>query len=152
MREVEIRVRDLAGASSGDLGVRLIQESFKVGGKLADSSLESGEQQATMALFWGAIGVFKSPSSHRQVEYDDRPPRAKWSCSPTCFCGCSTGSYTAAAPQLVRAALSGGTAPLTPTERALTHRQRAASRSREITPISVGAQDTSANRAGKLQP
>ncbi|HEY5260946.1 MAG TPA: TIGR02391 family protein [Solirubrobacteraceae bacterium] len=71
MREVEIRVRDLAGASTGDLGVPLMQASFRENGPLADSSLESAEQQATMALFWGAIGVFKNPSSHRQVEYDD---------------------------------------------------------------------------------
>ena len=71
MREVEIRVRDLAGASGSDLGVPLMKASFREGGPLANPSLEPGEQQAMMALFWGAIGVFKNPSSHRQVEYDD---------------------------------------------------------------------------------
>ena len=48
-----------------------MKRSFTPGGRLAEPSLDSGEQQATMALFWGAIGVFKNPSSHRQVEYDD---------------------------------------------------------------------------------
>ena len=71
MREVEIRVRDLGGASDADLGVPLMQNSFRDGGALSDSTMEAGERQATMALFWGAIGVFKNPSSHRQVEYAD---------------------------------------------------------------------------------
>lgn len=71
MRQVEIRVRELAGASDADIGVTLMKESFKKGGALADANLEAGEQQATMALFWGAIGVFKNPSSHRQVDFED---------------------------------------------------------------------------------
>jgi uncharacterized protein (TIGR02391 family) len=71
MREVEIRVRDLAGAGNDALGVALMKDAFKNGGPLADAALEAGEQQATMALFWGAIGVFKNPSSHRQVDYED---------------------------------------------------------------------------------
>jgi uncharacterized protein (TIGR02391 family) len=71
MREVEIRVRKFAGASDAEIGVALMKEAFKKGGPLSDPSLEAGEQQATMALFWGAIGVFKNPSSHRQVDFED---------------------------------------------------------------------------------
>lgn len=71
MRQVEIRVRDLAGASAGDLGVALMKDAFGKDGPLTDLDLEPGEQQATMALFWGAIGVFKNPSSHRQVDFAD---------------------------------------------------------------------------------
>lgn len=73
MREVEICVRELAGAGTapGDLGVKLVQREFAEGGSLADPQAEGGERQATMALFWGALGVFKNPSSHREVEFDD---------------------------------------------------------------------------------
>jgi uncharacterized protein (TIGR02391 family) len=72
MREVEIRVRELAGASQSDLGVSLMKHSFKAElGPLAETNADKGEQEATMALFWGAIGVFKNPSSHREVNFDD---------------------------------------------------------------------------------
>jgi uncharacterized protein (TIGR02391 family) len=71
MREVEIRVRKLSKAGEGDIGVPLMQSAFKEGGPLADPRLEPGEREATMALFWGALGVFKNPWSHPQVEYDD---------------------------------------------------------------------------------
>lgn len=71
MRQVEIRVRDLAEASADDIGVPLMKSAFRPGGPLADGNLEAGEQEATMALFWGALGVFKNPSSHRQVEFED---------------------------------------------------------------------------------
>jgi uncharacterized protein (TIGR02391 family) len=70
MREVEIRVRELSGAAEGDIGVSLMQQAFGETGPLADPQQEGGEQQATMALFWGAIGVFKNPSSHREVDYE----------------------------------------------------------------------------------
>jgi uncharacterized protein (TIGR02391 family) len=72
MRAIEIRVRELVGASSSDIGVPLMQRAFKQGdGPLTDASVDPGEQQAMMALFWGAIGVFKNSSSHRQVDLDD---------------------------------------------------------------------------------
>ena len=71
LRQVEIRVRELAGASESSLGVALMKKAFKADGPLADSSLDKGERDATMALFWGAIGVFKNPTSHRQVDYKD---------------------------------------------------------------------------------
>lgn len=71
MRQVEIEVRSRAGAGDADLGVALMKSAFTTGGPLADPRLETGEQQALMALFWGAIGVFKNPSSHRQVDFDD---------------------------------------------------------------------------------
>jgi uncharacterized protein (TIGR02391 family) len=71
LREVEIRVRSLAGASNSDIGVKLMTDAFKAGGPLHDSALDRGESEAIMALFRGAIGVFKNPSSHRQVEFDD---------------------------------------------------------------------------------
>jgi uncharacterized protein (TIGR02391 family) len=49
----------------------MAKEAFRVGGVLADRQMQAAEQQGTMALFWGALAVFKNPSSHRQVDFDD---------------------------------------------------------------------------------
>lgn len=71
MKAVEVRVRALAGASDSAIGVKLMRESFKAGGPLADPDADGGEQVATMELFAGAIGTFKNPTSHRVVTYND---------------------------------------------------------------------------------
>jgi uncharacterized protein (TIGR02391 family) len=71
LREVEIRVRDMSGASESDIGVKLMQWAFGDEGPLRQTGMDEGEQKAMMALFWGAIGVFKNPPSHRQVDFGD---------------------------------------------------------------------------------
>jgi len=71
-KEVEIRVRGKAGYTDNEIGVSLMRKAFKPSdGPLADSSLDQGEQQAVSDLFAGAMGSFKNPSSHRNVEYTD---------------------------------------------------------------------------------
>ena len=40
-------------------------------GPLTDPNADPGEKVAMMELFKGAIGLFKNPSSHRPVDYDD---------------------------------------------------------------------------------
>ena len=72
MREVEIRVRELAKAENSLIGVKLMRGAFKPdNGPLCDANLDPGEQVAMMELFAGAIGTFKNPPSHRQVDYGD---------------------------------------------------------------------------------
>ncbi len=73
LREVEIRVRALGSFGDELIGVALMANAFnpKGPGPLADPQAESGEREAMMALFRGAIGTFKNPSSHRAVNYDD---------------------------------------------------------------------------------
>ena len=71
LRQVEIRVRELDGASESQLGVPLMQAAFNKEGPLRQRDMDPGEQDAMMALFWGAIGMFKNPPSHRQVDYKD---------------------------------------------------------------------------------
>lgn len=78
MKEVEVRVRDLAKAGGSELGVTLMRNSFKRdGGPLADTAADPGEQVATMELFAGAIGSFKNPASHRTVDYNDSTEAAE---------------------------------------------------------------------------
>jgi uncharacterized protein (TIGR02391 family) len=71
LKAVEVEVRRLGGYEAGLLGVKLMQEAFKPGGRLTDETSEGGEQVAIMQLFVGAIGAFKNPASHRTVEFSD---------------------------------------------------------------------------------
>ncbi len=70
-REVEIRVRKLAQAPQTVVGAALMEYAFNPSGPLADTKVVPAEQVATMALFRGAIGLFKNPSSHRRVPFED---------------------------------------------------------------------------------
>jgi uncharacterized protein (TIGR02391 family) len=71
MKAVEIRVRELAEAEPSLVGTALMQEAFKKGGPLADRDLDPSEQVGIMQLYVGAIGTFKNPPSHRQVNFED---------------------------------------------------------------------------------
>jgi uncharacterized protein (TIGR02391 family) len=72
LREVEIRVRELAKQPNTVLGVGLMRLAWHPQtGPLTDEALDPGERQAIADLFAGALGTFKNPPSHRQVDYDD---------------------------------------------------------------------------------
>jgi len=71
-KEVEVRVRQKAGYEDNKIGVKLMRDAFKPeSGPLTDKNSDPGEQQAMSDLFAGAVGKFKNPSSHRDVEYTD---------------------------------------------------------------------------------
>jgi uncharacterized protein (TIGR02391 family) len=72
MKAVEVSVREASGLPSDLVGVSLMREAFKPkSGPLADHTSEKGEQEARSALFAGAIGSYKNPQSHRDVNLDD---------------------------------------------------------------------------------
>jgi len=72
MKAVEVAVREAAGYGPEKIGVNLVQEAFSQGkGPLADTAAPPAEQVARMNLFWGAIGSYKNPQSHRDVNLGD---------------------------------------------------------------------------------
>lgn len=72
MKAVEVAVRDAAGYGPEKIGVNLMQDAFSQGrGPLTDTAAPSAEQVSRMNLFWGAIGSYKNPQSHRDVDLDD---------------------------------------------------------------------------------
>jgi uncharacterized protein (TIGR02391 family) len=72
MKAVEVRVREAAGLSDSSIGVSLMREAFRPSdGPLTDMSAEAGEREGRVALFAGAIGCYKNPASHRDVDFDD---------------------------------------------------------------------------------
>jgi uncharacterized protein (TIGR02391 family) len=70
MRQVEVRVRHLIGAPDALIGVQLMREAFGLGGALRVVGVDEGELDARAHLFAGAMGVFKNPTSHREVDYN----------------------------------------------------------------------------------
>jgi uncharacterized protein (TIGR02391 family) len=72
MKAVEVAVRETAGLEAGDLGVKLMRRAFDVeNGALTDPAAERSERQALSDLFAGAIGTYKNPHSHRDVDLTD---------------------------------------------------------------------------------
>lgn len=71
-KQVEVRVREVGGFSETDYGTDLMRSAFRVpGGPLTDKSLPKAEQEAMAHLFAGAIGMFKNPNSHRNIDLDE---------------------------------------------------------------------------------
>lgn len=69
---VEIRVRTASSSPNELLGVKLMREAFHPdNGKLTDLERPKDEREATGHLFAGAIGLFKNPASHRDVNWED---------------------------------------------------------------------------------
>jgi uncharacterized protein (TIGR02391 family) len=72
MKAVEVSVRDASGLGNNVVGVALMREAFATDkGPLTDTKTERGEQVARMDLFAGAIGSYKNPHSHRDVDLND---------------------------------------------------------------------------------
>ena len=67
-KEVEIAVRKAGNYTNADLGVDLMRKAFNVqNGNLTDLNQQTAERQARSDLFAGAIGSYKNPGSHRNV-------------------------------------------------------------------------------------
>lgn len=70
-KSIEIRIRKLSSLKSEDIGVKLIRKAFDPkNGPLTDFSLPVSEREAIAHLFCGAIGKYKNPQSHRDINTD----------------------------------------------------------------------------------
>lgn len=71
-KELEIRVRIAASLPQELIGIELMRKAFDPDrGALTDTGRPKAEREATSHLFAGAIGLFKNPSSHRDINWDD---------------------------------------------------------------------------------
>jgi uncharacterized protein (TIGR02391 family) len=72
MKAVEVSVRSVAGLGDELVGVKLMRKAFAPeNGPLTDMAAEGGERQGRVEFFAGAIGCYKNPHSHRDVNLDD---------------------------------------------------------------------------------
>lgn len=70
-KEVEVSVREAAKLDPLDVGTDLMRKAFGAIGPLADAAVPKPEREARAHLFAGAIGAYKNPSSHRNVDMQD---------------------------------------------------------------------------------
>jgi len=78
MRAVEIAVREASHFPAGDHGVPMIRRAFNVdNGRLTDRTADPAEREALMHLFSGAIGSYKNPHSHRNVDVENPSEAAR---------------------------------------------------------------------------
>lgn len=72
MKRVEIAVRRACGYSNDAIGPDMMRRAFNVdSGPLTDMTVVKAEREARQHLFAGAIGSYKNPQSHRDVNLDD---------------------------------------------------------------------------------
>jgi uncharacterized protein (TIGR02391 family) len=72
MKAVEVSVREASEFPDTLLGTDLMRKAFHPeSGPLTDQSAAAGEREACPALFAGAIGMYKNPQSHRDVNLDN---------------------------------------------------------------------------------
>ncbi len=67
-KEVEVAVREACGYADTELGVSLMRKAFGDKGPLTDLKQPPAEREARAHLFAGAIGAYKNPGSHRDVD------------------------------------------------------------------------------------
>lgn len=71
-KEVEVRIRKSGNYGNEVLGIDLARKAFHPEtGPLTDKTRVKSEQEAMMHLFSGALGSFKNPGSHRDVNFDN---------------------------------------------------------------------------------
>lgn len=71
-KEVEVRVRRNGGYGDEDIGRALMNLAPGPSGRLKVASGNKDDQSAIRELFAGAISACKNPSSHHEVQFDDR--------------------------------------------------------------------------------
>jgi uncharacterized protein (TIGR02391 family) len=70
-RTVEVQIRKKSGAPAESVGVDLARRAFNPDhGPLTDPKLPKAEREALCHFVAGAIGYYKNPCSHRDVEMD----------------------------------------------------------------------------------
>jgi uncharacterized protein (TIGR02391 family) len=68
---VEVMVREAAGSSDTDIGVKLMTKAFNPARPILKFGDVESEQVAAMNLYCGFIGFFKNPHSHKFLNVSD---------------------------------------------------------------------------------